>query len=82
MKKYFAALCLLICSSAVISSPKVEDHQMNVEHEVIASLDRLNLLLSNHDPAIQKEFASDSDVLLLGSDADELAIGHEQLDQF
>ena len=81
MKKYFVALSLLICNFAAISSP-IGGHKMDVEHEVIDSLYRLNSLLSNHDPAIRKEFAPDSDVVLIGSDADELAIGHEQLDQF
>jgi ketosteroid isomerase-like protein len=48
----------------------------------MTAMDRLNLLLSRHDPKIIQEFAPDSDVLLLGSDADELAIGHEQLADF
>lgn len=55
---------------------------MNTKEEVLATLERLNTLLSAHDPAIVGQFAPDPDVLLLGSEAGELVVGHEQLRSF
>ena len=43
---------------------------------------RLNALLAAHDLAVIREFAAAPDVLLLGSEADELAIGPQQVTMF
>jgi ketosteroid isomerase-like protein len=85
MRKLVTSVLFLSISMIGISayaSTDTPDKNVNAEIEVIEKLNRLNLLLSNHDPAILNEFALDSDVVLLGSDADELAIGPEQLAQF
>ena len=49
---------------------------------VSAALARLNRFLSTRDRAIIDEFAATADVVLLGSAAEELAIGHDQLGLF
>jgi uncharacterized membrane protein/ketosteroid isomerase-like protein len=50
--------------------------------EVSAALDRLNQLLSARNTSIVDEFASTPDVILLGSEAGEVAIGRDQLAAF
>ena len=50
--------------------------------QVIAALARLCALATAQDPALRSEFAGDADVLVLGSEAGELAEGQEGLDAF
>lgn len=50
--------------------------------EVIAALHRFGSLLAAHDAAIIHEFATEADVLLVGSEADEVAAGPDQIAQF
>lgn len=52
------------------------------EREVSEALDRLNRMLSTRDRAIIDEFAMTPDVVLLGSEAGEVVIGHDQLSPF
>ena len=81
MKALLIIGCLVLVGCA-IASPSIHGPEMDTEKDIAATLDRLNALLSAHDPAIVQEFAPDADVLLLGSEANELAIGPSQLGTF
>ncbi len=50
--------------------------------EVTAALQRLGVLVSCKDPAVLAEFASDAEVLLVGSEAGEVAEGPHALRDF
>jgi len=53
-----------------------------VESEVKAALSRMSDLVAAHDLSVLEEYAPESDVLLQGSEAGELAIGRQQLEAF
>lgn len=55
---------------------------MDTQKQVIAALDRLGALLVKRDARILAEFAPVEDVILIGSEASEVAEGHEQLTAF
>ncbi len=73
------AAAMAACRQQAPAKPIPND--ATTRQQVETSLQRLNQLLSTRDMAIVEEFAADPDVLLLGSEASELAIGREQLTQ-
>lgn len=55
---------------------------MRSEAEVVAALHRFGALLSAKDTAVIREFAPDADVLLVGSELDEIASGPNEIAEF
>ena len=71
------AVSLAGCGTKPPAEPLANDPA--TKQQVETSLKRLNQLLSARDMKIVDEFAADPDVLFLGSDATEFAVGREQL---
>ena len=55
---------------------------MRPDDEVLATLHRFGSLLAAHDAAIIHEFAPEADALFVGSEADEVSAGPDQIAQF
>ena len=55
---------------------------MRADSEITAALHRFCALLAARDPAVIQEFAADADVLLVGSEAGEVAAGPDQIAEF
>ena len=60
----------------------VLDPELAGEEAVIATLHRFGSLLAAQDAAIIHEFAPDADALFVGSEADEVASGPDQIAEF
>ncbi len=73
---------LIILAGCVGTRDPCRAPSSEVERRISAKLVRLNALLSAHDLALIREFIAAPDVLLLGSEANELAIGPQQVALF
>lgn len=56
--------------------------KLEAKREVTAALNRLGMLVSRKDPAVIGEFASDAEVLLVGSEGGEIVEGSGALREF
>lgn len=76
-----AALCLVAALSLAACAPTpAASNDPETSRQVLQRLDFLNQLLSAKDKGIVNEF--ETDALLLGSEAGEIAIGRDELDPF
>lgn len=58
------------------------DDAMDAGNEALQILERMNAYTLARDPAVIEEFAADADTLLLASEANELAVGREEIRAF
>lgn len=60
----------------------MEDKPYDAMDEALHVLDRMNTFMLARDLSVVEEFAPDADVLLLASEANELAIGRDEIQAF
>jgi hypothetical protein len=59
-----------------------EEARMDVMDDALGLLDRMNTFMLARDPSVVEEFAPGADILLLASEANELAIGRVEIEAF
>ena len=78
----FIIVGLLVSACTMSSSHKPLKPEDPTYREVRQSLDRLSALLAAKDPAMLAEFTASTDMLLIGSDADEIVEGRQAFEDF
>jgi hypothetical protein len=60
----------------------MNDYTADADNETLRILDRMNVFMLERDLSVVEEFAPDADVLLVASEANELAIGSAEIKAF